>query len=336
MLGLNLIILLFYYNGAEFHFERQSQFCNTIMLVVLDNVVLYYSFSFVAERFKDEAAQSSDTTPNLIEQEVEDIDLSQELADNKYQQILAPTRRILPLFLIQCGLFMLYCDNMNGKPSEVDSKQVGKVSGFYWFVAVLIQMYAGESLLGKPYNRKWWTRLMVGNETWREVLDTVLCSEPPEEFDLRFYRKQFWCFEIFNSWCDWLIRMLMDFVVNGMIRDLIKYTFPIMLCVEDPLDFVKDCTAVFFIVQLDDLQDEEEDLTINALKALLKFRIFYETKEEDKKNRITLTKDEYKALTQEEPPFMVQRITSSKRHEASYSSFMERNKAGGSEDEEGA
>lgn len=32
------------------------------------------------------------------------------------------------------------------------------------------------------------------------------------------------------------------------------YTFPIMLSVEDPLDFVKDCTAVLFISQLDDIE----------------------------------------------------------------------------------
>merc|ERR1712157_584699 len=37
------------------------------------------------------------------------------------------------------------------------------------------------------------------------------------------------------------------------------FTFPVMLAVEGPLDFVKDCTAVLFISTLDDT-DEPKDL----------------------------------------------------------------------------
>merc|ERR1712176_1402950 len=48
------------------------------------------------------------------------------------------------------------------------------------------------------------------------------------------------------------------------------YTFPIMVCVEGPLDFVKDCTAVLFISQLDDLDDPKD---LKELIIKVKFRL---------------------------------------------------------------
>eukprot|EP00450_Noctiluca_scintillans_P036436 CAMPEP_0194548160 /NCGR_PEP_ID=MMETSP0253-20130528/93194_1 /TAXON_ID=2966 /ORGANISM="Noctiluca scintillans" /LENGTH=416 /DNA_ID=CAMNT_0039395443 /DNA_START=61 /DNA_END=1311 /DNA_ORIENTATION=+ len=316
MLGLNLIILLFYYNGSEFHIEKQAQFCNTIIIIALDNVVLFYFFSWFATLFEDATLVDEWTQEqkNPVDRECEDEDRPAELADNKYQQILMPTRRVIPLFLIQCGLFMLYVDNMNG--NDVPSKSKANVQLFYWFVGVLIQMYAGDTQLGPPYNRTWWTKLMVDGEEWKTVLRKVL--DRNNEKSLPSLSKTFYGIPTPPVWFDWLARMLMDFIVNALLRDVIKYTFPIMLCAEDPLDFVKDCTAVFFIVQLDDLQDEENDLKIDTLTALMKFRFFYES--EDIIN-VPLTPDEKIALTTDEPE-MVSRIQASPPHKLSFERFL--------------
>lgn len=39
------------------------------------------------------------------------------------------------------------------------------------------------------------------------------------------------------------------------------FTFPVLLCTEGPLDFVKDCTAIFFLTTLDDL-DESDNCSV--------------------------------------------------------------------------
>lgn len=325
MWGLNVIILLFYYNGSDFHIEKQAQFCNTMIIIALDNVVLFYFFQWLATLFEDPALKNEweKEQKNPVDRECEDEDFS-ELAENKYQQILMPTRRVIPLFLIQCGLFMLYVDNMNG--NDVPSKSKANVKFFYWFVGVLIQIYAGDTQLGPPYNRTWWTKLMVGDKTWsavfwevREAMREANNGTFNTDDSLPRLKKTFYGIRLLPVWFDWLARMLMDFIVNGLLRDVIKYTFPIMLCAEDPLDFVKDCTAVFFIVQLDDLQDDEKDLNIDALTGLMKFRFFYESEENVK---VPLTEREKKALRSEEQPEIVSRIQASKPHKQSFEQFL--------------
>merc|ERR1719195_784566 len=52
-----------------------------------------------------------------------------------------------------------------------------------------------------------------------------------------------------------ILRLIWDFLINAVARAIICGTAPIMLCVEGPLDFVKDATAVFFIIKLDDIED---------------------------------------------------------------------------------
>lgn len=71
------------------------------------------------------------------------------------------------------------------------------------------------------------------------------------------------------------MRSYMDCLVNSIARDIILYTFPLMLCVEGPLDFVKDCTAIFFLTTLDDT-GPEKPRTLSQMLARLKFNIFYE------------------------------------------------------------
>jgi len=73
----------------------------------------------------------------------------------------------------------------------------------------------------------------------------------------------------------WWLRSWMDFLINGVARDIILFTFPLLICVEGPLDFVKDCTAIFFLTQLDDI-DESEAKTITQMLARIKFNLFFE------------------------------------------------------------
>merc|ERR1712167_101262 len=70
---------------------------------------------------------------------------------------------------------------------------------------------------------------------------------------------------------EWIIRCIMDFCINGLGRSLVAYTFPIMLCVEGPLDFVKDCTAVLFISTLDD----NDKIELDSILAKLKFAQYF-------------------------------------------------------------
>merc|ERR1711920_268964 len=77
-----------------------------------------------------------------------------------------------------------------------------------------------------------------------------------------------------SFWYDWRMRQMMDFIVNSGAYNIIMFTFPIMLSVEEPLDFVKDCMCIFFMTNLDDV-DDDETKSITALMIHLKFTAFY-------------------------------------------------------------
>merc|ERR1712217_44984 len=71
------------------------------------------------------------------------------------------------------------------------------------------------------------------------------------------------------------MRMWMDYVVNGLARTIVLFTFPLLISTEGPLDFVKDCTAVFFLTQLDDI-DANDAKNIYTMTARIKFSLFWE------------------------------------------------------------
>lgn len=85
-----------------------------------------------------------------------------------------------------------------------------------------------------------------------------------------FSHKVFWIFDMKFKY-EWHIRRFMDFSVNSVARSIILYTVPIMVCVEGPLDFVKDLTAVMFITMLDNIDGDPKDITEILVK--LKFGV---------------------------------------------------------------
>merc|ERR1711971_98735 len=67
-------------------------------------------------------------------------------------------------------------------------------------------------------------------------------------------RKVFWFFTV-SFRTDWRFRYVFDTVVNAMARSVILCTAPILLSTEEPMDFIKDCLALFFITKIDDYDD---------------------------------------------------------------------------------
>jgi hypothetical protein len=78
----------------------------------------------------------------------------------------------------------------------------------------------------------------------------------------------------------WFFRSLMDFAINGIARTIIMYTFPLLLCTEGSMDFIKDCTAVLFISKLDDLEGDSFK-PFKEIAAKLKFKLYHRLREDD-------------------------------------------------------
>eukprot|EP00415_Alexandrium_ostenfeldii_P000959 UN0959 len=196
-------------------------------------------------------------------------------ATNIYEDLAAQMRRVVPIWFVQVMLVALYIEQLN---QDRRTKQVEHVKVAYWVVAVVFQIYAGEGQVGETFNPRYWNHVLaterVTDKMAKAVSPLVDKSEQEEEADREKINKSFqelgkcWsCFGMLRH--EWKIRLFMDWSVNAMAKHIILYTVPIMVCVEKPLDFVKDLTAVMFITVLDDMTGEPKDA--KELLVKLKF-----------------------------------------------------------------
>merc|ERR1712062_169384 len=154
------------------------------------------------------------------------------------------------VFFAQFGLIMYYIFELNGDAdrSDEDDSPVrdahhpDKVSMMKWIFAVALVMVAGDDNVGPKFGTVFW------KDKWNKAFNGGC-----EDF-LENEKNDRGCFFGMPPRLNILLRLCWDLAVNGFARSMICGTAPIMLCVEGPLDFVKDATAVFFIIKLDDIQ----------------------------------------------------------------------------------
>lgn len=330
MMGLNIIILQMYYNSNEVFFFPKAPFSNSLIAIFIDNFIIWGIVQLLSlyGREGEDGEENRNNNASLRNPCIQDPETPEEFqttADCKYQMLLIPTRRISPIFLAQLSLFMLYVTNMNSSNEE---KDITSVNFYFWFLAILIQLYAAGYQLGTSYNKLWWQKLfqeqfdLIETDDDRQLSTfdrfqkrgriilglektTLILSEP-----LRI----FWVIPATYG-LDWKLRQMMDWMINSVVRDCIKYTFPIMLCAELPLDFIMDCTAIFFMTTLDDLTDGAQDYRRANITLMCKFRVFYcrrkmegklteeekkvdREKEHQERMKETVVKDDYKSFSE--------------------------------------
>jgi len=149
---------------------------------------------------------------------------------NRYQ--LPTSSFVILVSTVACqitlSLFYIYSLN-NNKMGWADS------SGWRWFIGFLLCNLAGEDEVGHVFQFQFWLELF---HTKDRRMQNVFCK-------------------IGNFNCEIWMRMLMSMSVNMFIRRIVFCTAPILLSIaDDPLEFIKEALAVFFINKLDDLVDK--------------------------------------------------------------------------------
>eukprot|EP00421_Protoceratium_reticulatum_P061043 CAMPEP_0168487160 /NCGR_PEP_ID=MMETSP0228-20121227/67492_1 /TAXON_ID=133427 /ORGANISM="Protoceratium reticulatum, Strain CCCM 535 (=CCMP 1889)" /LENGTH=410 /DNA_ID=CAMNT_0008503767 /DNA_START=30 /DNA_END=1264 /DNA_ORIENTATION=- len=270
-IGLNIIILHVYFNPSMPEFIQRRKFTGSLALIYVETYLLYHAVRYLAYRTipKDlnRASVVEDHKPPVVEDSarggtsilepllmledayIEDEDPDprwdddpdddggeDDLTDSMYMDLTVGFHSILPIFIIQVALLLFYINELNDPDS--DTKDEHKVEFGYWIIGVLIQLFAG-------------------------LVEEIAESNPVAETS-KVSKQTLYLYDKIP------VTYLKD-----VARDLIMFTFPIMLCVEEPLDFVKDCTAVFFMVSLDDLGFEKAK-TVAQMMVRLKFNIYYE------------------------------------------------------------
>jgi len=243
-IGKGALVLQIYY-FESFHTlcpgSKRKPFVLSCVLIFLDTVVLW-KIASSCEWAKSSTEFITKNLPGLMEGQHPPADLKADAKSpfkNIYMLVARPFRRAVLFFIAQGGLMSYYVFNLD---TDAATHNVHKVSLVKWMFAIIITAIVGEDETGSTFQTDFWEKI-VDEEFWSD-----------EQQEKCHY--VFTCIPI-SYLSEWKIRRSMDWLVNSVFRSVLLGTAPIMLCVEDPLDFIKDCLAIFFIASLDDYDDSK-------------------------------------------------------------------------------
>jgi hypothetical protein len=145
-------------------------------------------------------------------------------------------------FIVFCGQMCLTKFLVNATYHVAGAE----ISYLYWataFVAVQNTAIFGrgsDSQVGSPFKASTWVTLLSNSPRIRltKGKSDEPIHQPPHVMWARFF---------------------MDFIVNGVVRDAIAYTTPLLLMAsENDMEFVQNALAVLFIPTLDDRSETQE------------------------------------------------------------------------------
>jgi len=282
-LAIDLIILIVYYGSEAVQWVHKRPFVITLALVFFDSFAMYsigLIISQTCHRPHHPSVHDEHDDDEADPYREEDHDTKKYIATSKYMHISLRLRTVVPVFFAQSAIMIFYMFYLN---ADEDSHDVHKVAFLYWVVAIILQLYAGEQQLGDPYCPEYWETLLnhtdvevhIDKKSTRATKEIAFLDKAPGVTSQHSHKTCTYRFNAQDLTIAWEIfgvpvqvplrwelqlRRLMDLCINRFLREVVVFTFPIMLANEGPLDFVKDCTAVWFITTLDDLdvgQDEQ-------------------------------------------------------------------------------
>lgn len=251
--AMGIVILNIYYNN--FWPFRVHKFSWSCLFIFGERIVLVWisrtvRLSVLRQRIVPKDGQSTDVSVKTLYDDVYDMRTAE--GSTEPEGVLNPCKklpRVLMIFVCQFGMGMYYYCEMNGiadgiTPTNngydgnvgVKIRNCGEVSMVKWFIATIILHVAGEDEVGAEFQWDFWNFQFFKRP---ERMGTVWQMKP--------YKR-----------CVLMMRFVFSFIVNSLFRCIIVGTAPMMLCVEEPLDFVKDVLAICFIIKLDDYAAENE------------------------------------------------------------------------------
>jgi len=210
-----VIVLNLFYSAWVPEWMYQNPFSVSVVFLCLE-ASLYRFVGYRNEKVTDEV-----------------LDLPREPIRDRYQLLSSKFTTISLLFLCQFTLGLFYIYALNNKTDGWSN-----TSGWRWFISVLLVNLAGEEEVGNSFSFRFWLQLVRTTNPRMDNTTTFCCCCP------------------FKYRTEAIIRGIMSMIVNMFIRRIIFCTAPIFLATsESPIDFIKDCLAVFFITKLDELDN---------------------------------------------------------------------------------
>mmetsp|Transcript_124209 Transcript_124209/g.215331 ORF Transcript_124209/g.215331 Transcript_124209/m.215331 type:complete len:586 (-) Transcript_124209:221-1978(-) len=274
-----------------------NPFLMTCGLLLVDTLFWFFCRHVSACLFK--CLESSDCLPQKMSHRTTstqddrvDPDEPNFVANNVYEDFRQSLPKCMLYALAQLGLLLYFILEVNGLSQteedgqdEIYSKMVDPdcPSRIKWLLAFLITRVVSQDDIGYKFDRGsilFWRSIndkfkQQYEGTWnvcivvlaRRACFTIFVTSIIYDavgYSVVLAFVVYLVIDQTNPWAklqvELIVRWWLDFLINNVFLHTIMVTVPIMLSVEPPLDFVKDVTALFFILKMDDLV-EPVDLT---------------------------------------------------------------------------
>jgi len=229
--GVNIVILHILQYASSIHSGL------LVVCTILSLQAVIQSYLTHLRDFEVEASSSEDSA--------DDLDVFD--CDTLYLDLALPVEQILVLFVAQCGVWWFYMTSI------LNSFDFNKVNYLFWVWAYLVMQMTmifcrgNDSALGNAFPVHDVHRIC---KTAHKVKFSL-----PEEGDEKIPP-----FQIQSS--NMLMRGVMGFFCNCILREIMAYTIPLMLMgFSEPMDFVVYCVGVNFICTLDDMSERKYKMT---------------------------------------------------------------------------
>eukprot|EP00927_Polykrikos_kofoidii_P040048 TRINITY_DN34300_c0_g1_i1.p1 TRINITY_DN34300_c0_g1~~TRINITY_DN34300_c0_g1_i1.p1 ORF type:complete len:448 (+),score=63.40 TRINITY_DN34300_c0_g1_i1:68-1411(+) len=266
--GFHFCVFAIYYGDDMFEWVRAHPSVCMICLVLFDGVFLNAFvepwLNYLVFRYQGGSTSMSCASlrnaymDHRWDNDPDDDPDEDAMSDNVYMDLTKPFNRVVILFVVQLMLLSFYLEALVDTEKQLvdDTKR----SLGYWVLAVLIETVAAEAQFGSTYNHAFWRKILSLDPASAELIAST----------------RYVCWRIPITYrTDWLLRSYMDYFINDLGKRMLMFSFPIMLSVQLPMDFVMNCTAIFFLTSLDDVAFDEAK-SFETMTARLKFNVAYE------------------------------------------------------------
>jgi len=220
--GINIVIL------------HHLQYADTIMRGMLGVCVLLAGQSLFQSAVWFHAEPHADDDDDFV-------------CDTLYLDLGLPAEQVIVLFIAQFGVWWFYMTSIIGNLDFADVNYLFWVWAYLVMQMTMIFNRGGDSVLGNafPCADVQWIIRVADKSSWH------LVSENGEKGVT---------FQIGRA--DIIMRGLMGFFCNSVLREIMAYTIPLMLMgFSEPMDFVVYCVGVNFICTLDDMSERTYEMT---------------------------------------------------------------------------
>lgn len=235
--GLNIVIL------HTLQYASSIKMGMLMVCIVLTAQALIQSYLTHLREFASEASSASNASEADSQDALDEFD-----CDTLYLDLALPIEQIAILFIAQCGVWWFYMTSI------LNSFDFEKVNYLFWAWAYLVMQMTmifcrgNDSALGNAFPVHDVHRIC-------KQADKVSFSLPEEDGGTKVPSFQI-------SKANILVRGVMGFFCNCILREIMAYTIPLMLMgFSEPMDFVVYCVGVNFICTLDDMSERKYTMT---------------------------------------------------------------------------